>query len=517
MKTFGGVTIGGLLSLSAARHPDKTALISGSARLSYRQLEDLSLGLANGLLALGVQKGEKIALLARNCERFVITHFASAKSGTVLVPLNVNLAGDELVRIIGDSDASVLFFAGEFASGIDAIRGRLAGVNRFVAMDASPPPWAIGFDEALRSGSSRPAAVAVSEDDDYLIMYTSGTTGTPKGAVLSHRSRVTVALNGVIDYRMHHEQITVLPVPLYHMGGLNTCLTSHVLSGATVVLLPRFDIGELLRVIERERATFLFLAPTPLYAMIDAPAFRSADLSSVRYVMYGGSPMPADAFVRVSRSLPGVRFIAGYGSTEAGQISALDWPQHERHAGSAGRPCTLTSVRLIDGAGRDVGAGDVGEVAVRGPGVMKGYYRQPHATAEAFRDGWYCTGDLARRDQQGMLTIVDRARDMIVSGAENIYPREIEDVLMTHPAIGDAAVFGIPDDRWGESVCAAVVLKPGVSTGAQELIDFCRERLAGYKKPRKVQFMDALPRNSMGKIVKNLLREPYWRGVDRRI
>ncbi|MSQ70243.1 MAG: long-chain-fatty-acid--CoA ligase [Betaproteobacteria bacterium] len=517
MNIHGGETIGGVLGHSAERFPDKVAVIFGERRLTYRELDAASNRLAHALAALGAGKGAKIAVVARNGEGFVLTHFATAKSGAVLVPLNTQCTGRELSFMINDADASVLVFEEEFTGKIDSIRADLPAIRRYVSIGASPCSWALPFAALLQDGAADPPAIAVGEDDDYLIMYTSGTTGKPKGALLTHRARVHQAIQCVIDYHMDFRQVTVLPVPLFHTGGLNTCFMPHMLSGATVILMQKFDVPAMLRSVEAERATMLFMVPAIAQAIIDTPDLASYDLSSLEWFMYGGAPLPLEVFRRASERLPQVRFLQGYGSTEASQLTVLDAADHAAKAGATGKPSVLARVRVVDAGMRDVKTGEVGEIVARGPFLMKAYYKQPEATAEAFRGGWLHTGDLARVDDEGFITIVDRAKDMIISGGENIYPKEIEEVLYTHPAVQDAAVFGIPDDKWGESVCATLVLRKGASATEAEIIDFCRQQLAGYKKPRLVKFVDSLPRTGVGKIAKQVLRAPYWQNAGRNI
>jgi acyl-CoA synthetase (AMP-forming)/AMP-acid ligase II len=273
----------------------------------------------------------------------------------------------------------------------------------------------------------------------------------------------------------------------------------------------------LLRTVEQERATYLFLAPSPMYSIIESPRLAAFDHSSVRFWLYGGAPMPQEVFRKAAERLPHVRFIQGYGSTEAGQLTVVAPEDHPQRAATAGRACSLATVRVVDENDRDVAAGEVGEIIARGPQIMKEYYKAPQETAEACRGGWFHTGDLARLEPDGFLSIVDRRNDMIISGSENIYPKEVEEVLYLHPAVQDAAVFGIPDEQWGEAVCAAIVSKPGAALTEQDVIEFCRDNLASYKKPRLVKFLDALPRTSIGKIAKAELRDPYWKGRDRKI
>lgn len=511
-----GTSIGAVLARSAQRNADKTALVFEEIRLSYGALNELSDRLANALIGLGARRGKKIALLSRNSAEYIIAHFAVAKSGATLVPVNYLLAPRELEYVLGHSDTEILFFSAEFSDVVQALRPRLPRIERYIAIGPAHP-WSLSYEALLADGAPGDPDVKVSEDDEYTLMYTSGTTGKPKGVVSTHRARVEVAIQGVIDYHMREEQITVLPLPLFHMGGLNTCFMSHMLSGATVILMKKFDVEELLRTVAKERATFLFLAPSPMYSIIESPRLADFDHSSVRYWLYGGAPMPQEIFRKAAERLPHLRFIQGYGSTEAGQLTVVGPEHHPQRAGTAGRACSLATVRVVDENERDVAVSEVGEIIARGPQIMKEYYKAPQETAEACRGGWFHTGDLARLEPDGFLTIVDRKTDMIISGSENIYPKEVEEVLYMHPAVQDAAVFGIPDDQWGESVCAAIVLKPGAVLTEHDAIRFCRENLASYKKPRVVKFLDALPRTSIGKIAKAELRGPYWAGRDRKI
>ena len=512
-----GLTVGGILAQTARRFPEKSALIFEGRRSSYRQLDEQSNRLAHGLIGLGAGRGTNVALLARNCAEWVIAHFAVAKTGATLVPVNYLFVEREIEYVLDNAEARLLFVSAEFLDLALALRARLPGLDKVIALQGPAPADGAAMPELIAKGSPEAPRVTTGELDDYTIMYTSGTTGRPKGVVSSHRSRVHVAFQGITDYRMAGEHVCGLPLPLFHMGGLNTCFVTNMLAGATVVLAKKFDAADLLDAIERERISFVFLAPSPLITLIESPAFARTDLSSLQWVMYGGAPMPGELLRKVNEMLPRVRLMQGYGSTECGQLTFLDPEGHKSHPESCGKPVALVEMRLEDEAGVEVPTGEVGEIVVRGPNVMTRYHAEPEATAEAFRGGWFHTGDLARRDAQGFYTIVDRKKDMIISGSENIYPKEIEEVLYTHPAIQDAAVFGIPDEKWGESVCATLVRRPGSALNGDEVVEFCRRNLAAYKKPKLVKFIDAMPRTSIGKIAKNALREPYWRGRSRNI
>ncbi len=512
-----GLTVGGILAQTARRYPEKTALVFEGRRFTYRQLDEQSNRLAHGLISLGAVRGAKVGLLARNSAEWVIAHFAVAKSGATLVPVNFLLVEREIEYMLDNAAAQLLLVSAEFLDLAVALRARLPGLKKVIVLEGAAAADCLALSELMSQGSVDAPSVALSELDDYTIMYTSGTTGRPKGVVSSHRSRAHVAFQGITDYRMHADHVCALPLPLFHMGGLNTCFVANMLAGATVVVLEKFDAAQLLAAIERERVSFLFLAPSPLITMIETASFAGSDLSSLQWVMYGGAPMPGEVLRKVNEKLPRVRLMQGYGSTECGQLTFLDPEGHQSHPESCGRPVALVEMQLQDQAGNEVPIGEVGEIVVRGPNVMTRYHAAPEATAETFRGGWFHSGDLAMRDSEGFYTIVDRKNDMIISGSENIYPKEIEEVLYSHPAIQDAAVFGIPDEKWGESVCATLVLRVGMTLSEEEVIEYCRKNLAGYKKPKLVKFVQALPRTSIGKIAKNELREPYWRGRSRRI
>jgi acyl-CoA synthetase (AMP-forming)/AMP-acid ligase II len=521
-EVHAGLAIGGILTQTARRYPEKTALVFEQSRISYLSLESQANRFAHGLMSLGAQRGVKIALLSRNSAAWVIAHFAAAKSGATLVPVNFLFVEREIEYVLENAGASLLLVSAEFLPLANTLAARLPRLTHVICIDTADTNTANTnthrtLDDLSAGQPSHPPESSVSENDDYTIMYTSGTTGRPKGVVSSHRSRAHVAFQGITDYRMHADLVCGMPLPLFHMGGLNTCFMTNMLAGATVVLLAKFDAAEMLAAIEREHVNFLFLAPSPLITLIEHPAFSRTDLSSLSWVMYGGAPMPAEVLRKVKENLPKVRLMQGYGSTECGQLTFLDPEGHRTHPESCGRPVALVEMRLADANGADVPEGEVGEIVVRGPNVMREYHGAPDATAEAFRGGWFHTGDLAKRDAQGFYTIVDRAKDMIISGSENIYPKEIEEVLYLHPAVQDAAVFGIPDEKWGEAVCAALVLRSGMQVSEAEIIEHCRAHLASYKKPKLVKFIASMPRTSIGKIAKSELREPYWRGRGRSI
>lgn len=517
MTTYQGMTIGGLLRSSSVRFPGRTALVFGTERLSYLALETRANRLARGLIGRGAARGIKVALLARNSHAFVIAHFAIAKSGAALVPVNYLLGERELADVLDHCDARFLLFSEEYADRIDSIRARLSKVELFVSLGEKAPSWATPINVLTGNEFAEMPEAEVSENDDYLVMYTSGTSGNPKGVVLTHRARVHQAIQCIVDHHIDSDQVILLPVPLFHTGGLNTCLVPALLAGATVVLFEKFDVIEVLRAIERERVTFLFTVPGPVMTMVESPELHKVDIGSLRWLMYGGAPMPQEMLRRVSARLPGVRFIQGYGATEASQLLVLDWRDHARKSGTTGRVSAFAEIRLAGERGREVTIGEPGEILARGPFVMKEYHRDPEATADALRGGWLHTGDIGSMDAEGFITIVDRKKDLIISGGENIYPREIEELLYAHPAVQDAAVFGVPDERWGENVCAAIVRKPGASLTEGEVVDYCRRHLAAYKKPKLVEFLDSLPRTPIGKIAKQALRDRHWRGWSRRI
>jgi len=507
MTSGNGMTTKELFLRSVRRYPQKTALIDGTFKYSYSELNHRCNELANGLWERNIKKGDRVALLAKNCKEFVISYFALSKIGAVLVPLNHRCVARELEYMLSDCEAKALIFEAEFKETIVRLKHPLPGLRTYLSVGKPVPSFGEEFDQVLSSATPAEPDVECLEDEESTILYTSGTTGKPKGAVITHRARIWATVNVMSDGSVETEGIALEGGPLFHTGTTNISLLPHLAAGATVVLIPQLDPISIAEAIQKEKVTHICTVPTVLHTMLEKGIFDRYDFSSLRNVYYGASTIPLKDLEQILSKLPGVRFFQGYGQTESTQLTVLR-PEYTRSKfGATGRAHMLVDLRVVDEKDEDVLPGQTGEVITRGPHVMKGYLNLPEANEESFRNGWFHTTDVARIDDEGFITIVGRKKDMIISGGENIYPREIELVLNSHPKILEAAVFGIPHPKWVETVSAAVILKKGETLTEEEVIGYCRENLASYKKPTKVIFCESFPRNETGKIVKEKLKE----------
>lgn len=499
-------SIGDVLTLTAGKYPHKTAVINrGGASLTFQQLEERTNKLAHAFKKLGVHKGDRIAYLFPNTSSFLEVHFATAKIGAVGVPLNVRLVGRELQYQIDHAEAVMVVFHSAFAETVLSLREALPGVRHFVC-EGPEREGALSYESLLQEGQSDPPGVPVQLYDPNVVLYTAGTTGVPKGAVLSHKNSLFNAMAMVMDYGMRHDDVLQVVPPLYHSASLNGFAVTGVLLGATQVLHASVDLGEIFRSIEEHKITFTW-GPATLWRMLLAYPDRSRyDTSSVRMIINGAMYMPAEMRQAVLAMFPNASMGDTYGMTEASPCTTILRPEDVlRKPASVGVPLTICDVKIFDDAGREVPPGVVGEIVNRG-NVMMGYDKNPQATAEAVRNGWYHTGDLGKKDEEGFIYLVDRKKDMIVSGGENVYSREVEEALALHPGVFEVAVVGLPDERWGERVTAVVVPKPGVNLAEEDLIAHCRQHLAGYKCPKTILFRSELPKSAAGKILKKDIR-----------
>ncbi|MEU5703524.1 acyl-CoA synthetase [Streptomyces aurantiacus] len=499
--------IGSWPARRARKTPDRTALVHRDTEITYRALHERVLRLSHALRALGVAGGDRVAHLGPNHPAFLETLFAAGVLGAVFVPLNTRLAAPELAYNLSDSGSTVLVHGAEQA-GTAAVAAADSGVRHRVTLGAAVD-GTLGYEDLLAGSSTEPLDEAVAPDAPCVIMYTSGTTGRPKGAVLSHANITWNSVNVLVDTDLTGDEVTLVVAPLFHTAGLNmTCLPT-LLKGGRVVLLEAFDAGAVLEVVERRRVTYMFGVPTMYDAMAVHPRWETADLSSLRSVSCGGAPVPARTIDRYLAR--GLAFSQGYGLTEASPgVLFLDREQTSAKAGSAGVPHFFTDTRVTLADGGAAGPGQRGEILVQGPNVMSGYWGRPEDTAAAFSDdGWLRTGDVARTDEDGYAYIVDRVKDMFVSGGENVYPAEVEDALLSHPAVRECAVVGVPDDVWGEVGHAVVVLAAGGRADGPEILAHLEGRLAKYKIPKTVAFAEDLPRTASGKIIKPAVREAH--------
>ncbi len=497
--------LAGVLAHHADRFPDRPCLVWGDEVISYAELDRRAARTAAGLRKLGVGRGDVVAVVLYNCPEFVETMFAVSWIGAVFMPVNWRLAGEEVAYIAGHAGARLVVSEPELAPLAEAARARLPGVP-VVGVGGGPGDWT-PF-EALRSAGDPPPVEDVAGDDVHRLMYTSGTTARPKGVMITYANLYWKNVAHVIEFGITGRDRGLACGPLYHVGALDLTSTTVLYAGGTVEVHRKFDAERVLDALERRGISNVWLAPAMVNQLLAHPSLERRDLSAVRLIIDGGEKMPLPLIERLLHAFPNAWFADAYGLTEtvSGDTFLDRWKTVEK-IGSAGKPCLHLEVAIWDDADRPVPPGTLGEIVLRGPKVFKGYWRDPGATAAAFRGGWFHTGDVGYLDRDGFLYIVDRKKDMIVSGGENIASPEVERVLYEHPAVLEAAVVGRPDPRWGEVPVAFVVRRPGAAATAEEIRDFCLARLARFKVPRAVHFIEALPRNPSGKVLKRVLRE----------
>ncbi len=513
-------TVPGIVRHHGRTRPDRVALHFEGRRLTYGELDRRASRIANGLIAAGVTPQARIAVLSKNNPAFFELWFGAAKADAVLVPVNFRLAPPEIAFVVNDAEAEVLFVGADFHAAVEKVAHELKTVRLIIAIDGGHPTWPAYADWVARQSDSDPE-LAIDSGHCAIQMYTSGTTGHPKGARLSHANLLTLLPGAVEQFGSWHDgDVSLVCMPLFHIGGSGWALVG-LYRGVENVVTRDFDPPAILRAIEEFGVTKAFFVPAMILFLLQVPECRTTNFSSLELIAYGASPAPIELLRNALKTF-GCAFAQVYGLTETtGAITYLPPEDHKAEAverlKSCGKPMTGVEIRIVDAAGREVAPGEVGELICRTPQIMLGYWNLPDATRQAVRDGWFHTGDAGYMDRDGYVYIYDRVKDMVVSGGENIYPAEVESALFGHPAVADVAVIGVPDDRWGEQVKAIVVGKPGVAVTADELIAFARERIAHYKAPRSVDFVEALPRNPSGKILKRELRKPYWEGRDRQV
>jgi long-chain acyl-CoA synthetase len=513
-------TVGDIPRYYGKTRPQRVAIYFEGRRLSYGDLDRRTNQIANALLADGVRPQARIAILSKNSPAFFELWFGAAKANIVLVPVNFRLAPPEAAYIVENARAELLFVGADCYPLVEEIAHELKSVRQIIALDGPHAGFA-DYDAWVAAQSEKDPAVPVSISDCAIQMYTSGTTGHPKGAQLSHANLLTLLPGALRQLGAWHENdVSLVCMPLFHIGGSGWALVG-LYCGVENVLMRDPDPVAILRLIPEFRITKAFLVPALLLFLLQAQQCRTTDFSSLELILYGASPAPID-LLRNAVKVFGCGLAQLYGLTETtGAITYLPPEDHGEHAiarlKSAGRPMSGVEIRVVDPLGTDVAIGEVGEIICRSPQVMLGYWNAPEATNQSIRDGWFYTGDAGYLDQDGYVYIYDRVKDMIISGGENIYPAEVESALFGHPAVADVAVIGVPDAKWGEAARAIVVKKPGADIEPEELVEFARKRIASYKVPRSVDFVDALPRNPAGKILKRELRKPYWVDQERQV
>lgn len=509
----------------------KQAVVCDDSRFTYREFDERCNRLSNALLRLGLKEGERVAYLSFNCHRLLEAYYGVPQIRAVLLPLNIRLSAEELAYILSDAAPRFLFFDPEFSSLVETLRQKAKSVERFVALRDPKPAWAHAqnHDELLASAEAR--AIDYSEIDENSVaelFYTSGTTAHPKGVMLTHRNLYLHAFYAAVALRGDDSEAHLYTVPLFHV---NSWGAPHILAltGGRHVMIRKFDPPTVLELAQRERITRLHVVPTMMIALLNDPNFAQYNLSSVREVMLGGAPASAALVREIERKIPGCAARGGYGLTETSPVVTVAHLKAHlggepaeaqlRRKATAGHAVAGAEIRVVDAMGRDVSADGkaVGEVIVRSDVVMEGYWNQPEETARAIRNSWFHTGDLATMDEEGYVLIVDRAKDMILSGGENIASAEIERVLYAHPAVLECAVIAVPHDTWGEAPKAFITLKNGRRASQSEILEHCAKHLAGFKVPKSVEFVKALPKGGTGKILKKVLRDKYWAGRKRQV
>lgn len=507
-------SLGDLPRRTAARLPAKTAIIDGDVRLTFAELEAVVDRTAAAMAAAGISKGDRLALLSHNCWQYAVLDFATARLGVVLVPINFMLGPDEIAYILEHSGAETIVAEDALADvGAAAVEAAGSDVVRRLAI-ASPqgPGVPEGWDDLATwlDHSGTPPEVVVADDDPLRLMYTSGTESRPKGAVLTSRALMWQYVSCVVDGEMSGDDVELHTLPLYHCAQLDCFLGPDVYLGATSVILPGPDPAAVLGAIAEHKVTKYFAPPTVWIGLLRSPDFDSTDLSSLRKGYYGASAMPVEVLKEMQQRLPEVSLWNFYGQTEMAPLATILTPDEQlSHAGSAGRAGLNVETRIVDDEDQPVPAGTVGEIVHRSPHATIGYYRDEQKTAEAFRNGWFHSGDLGYVDADGRLYVVDRKKDMIKTGGENVASREVEEAVYELEGVAEVAVFGVSHARWVEAVAAVVVPKAGATLTADEVLAHARGRLAGFKAPKFVVIADALPKNPSGKILKRELREAH--------
>ena len=506
------MTLDEIVRRNALRFPDKAAFIMEDVQRSWRETDARVTRLANALAEHRVRPGDRVAVLLPNCPEYFEIYFGCARAGVIVIPLNYRLTARELAQILVHAEPSLLLVASEYLKQIQELEALLPNLCRLWVVGDTGMEGARAYEEVLAAAGTQRRPVNVPDTDPCAIFYTSGTTGLPKGAMVSHVNLEMNGYNQMIADRSRRDDINLLATPVYHIGAVFMAVT-YMMLGCTQVMLPRFQPALWLETLARRRATVALLVPTMVNAVLHDPRCAGADLSSLRLIFYGGGPMPTTVLEQAMGTFK-CSFTQGYGLTETLEATFLTADDHvpdgdelqRARLASAGREAVGAEIRIVNTENNEVPQGEMGEILVKSRSVIAGYWKMPEESTRVIRDGWFHTGDVGYLDPDRYLFVVDRIKDMVISGGVNIYTKEIEGVLYQHPAVLEAAIIGVPDEEWGEVVTAIVARKPDMKVTAEELIEHCRASLASYKKPRQVLFVAELPKNPSGKILKRELR-----------
>ena len=509
------------LNITSLIVPDRTAIVFDGKRFSFQELEERVKKLANALAGMGVRAGDRIASMQVNCNENIETYFAAAKLDAVYVPLNFRSRSEEIEYMINDSKPKILITGERYVSMVDDIKENLTSVDGFVVMDdASAEGWE-SYEQLLSTSSGEDMYPMGDEDDLTMVMFTAGTTGSPKGVMLSHDSFASYLLANVSPPDLESEEKNILTVPLYHIAG-GQAVMAAIYGGRTLIIQRQFEPVEWMTLVQEEKANRAMMVPTMLKMLMDHQEFEKFDLSTLEVITYGAAPMPLEVIKKAISKFPGTFFINAFGQTETAATITMLPPEDHILEGSEeeiekklnrltsiGKPLSDVEVRIVNENGGEVDVGETGEIVAQGPRLMKGYWNQQEATTEALRGGWLYTGDLGYFDEDGYIFLSGRAKDFIKRAGEMVSPEEVEQVLHSHPSIDEAAIIGVPDVDWGERVRAIVVAKVGATIDKEEVMAYCKDRMASFKKPESVVVVEELPRNPLGKVLKRVLREEF--------
>jgi long-chain acyl-CoA synthetase len=510
------------LMIASSIVPDRPAIIFEGKKFTFGQLNERSNRLAHALTKLGIKKGDIVAILQVNCNQYLETYYAVAKLGAIFAPLNFRAKADELTYMLNNCEARILFVGERYLDMVQTMRPNLPKVEHYVSIDKKVD-GTLYYEDLLVKASPEDVFAEIDDNDVTMLMYTAGTTGKPKGVPLTHNSFVTYMLSNVSPVDPEVEETNLLTVPLYHVAGVQAVLAATY-GGRTLAMMRQFEVKEWMKTVEQTKANRAMLVPTMLKRVIDDPEFSKHDLSTLKVITYGAASMPFEVIKKAIEVFPNVMFINAFGQTEtASTITALGPEDHvitgteeqkqkklKRLQCSIGRPMDDVQIKIADEQGKEVPLGEVGEIIAKGPRVMSGYWKDPEKTAKALtKDGWLHTGDKGYMDDEGYIYLAGRGDDMIIRGGENISPEEVENVLYSNPKVEEAAVIAVPSVEWGQEPKAVVVLKKGEKATVEEIIEYCRQKLSSFKRPRYVVFVNELPRTSTGKILKRVLRDQH--------
>lgn len=514
-------TVGQLFDKAVRQHPDRIAVKDQLRNITYAELEKEVNGFANALIRLGIRQGDRVALWIYNSIEYIVADFAIAKIGGVRVPLNQFLSTHEVQYRLLDSGAKAIICSPEWISPVQTLLQNFPYDVLVINAGKEPVNGVVTMQQLIENSDFENPAVSIGQEDLVAIMYTGGTTGRSKGVMHTHKSTIALMYSEIVEFELERGGVMLHVAPLPHAAGF--LILPGLLRGGTHILHQGFSPRAFCETVEREQVNFTFLVPTMIYHILDLPGRKQYDLSSLKTIVYGAAPM-APARIKQALEVFGPVLVQIYSQMEvANQTAILTKDDHlsaqgeEKRLASCGREIILSQVRIVNAAGEDLGPGEVGELVTRGPHMMKGYWQLEEETAKTIQNGWLHTGDMAYRDEHGYIYMVDRKKDMIISGGFNVYTTTVESVLFQHPAVKQAAVIGVPDEKWGEAVKAVVVVHPETGISEGELIAFCKSRLSSYEVPKSIDIVDSIPVTAYGKVDKKALRAPYWLGLVRQV